>query len=107
MAHHSGHRKTSRYNHAGGGQTESTGRFLDFYERQTIDEAPDDELFIIPPNLENRIDLIANVKLGNPRYSWVILLRNNDVIENPMVDLHAGKVIFIPSRTRLQSEILS
>ena len=104
---HSGHQKASRYNHADGGRTASTGRFLDFYERKSIDPSDDDILFVIPPNLANRPDLIANKFYGNTRYMWVILMRNLDVIENPLTDMYSGKTIFIPSETRLQSEILN
>ena len=103
---HSGHNKNSRYAHATNGQTPSNGRFLGFYERQVINPASDDILWVVTGPFENRPDLIANKYYGNPRLMWVILLRNSD-IENPLTDLYTGRTIFIPSKTRLQSEILS
>ena len=102
---HSGHNKKSRYNHSEGGQTESHGRFLGFYEKQTIEEAADDTLFVISHSMENRPDLIANKFYGEPRYMWIILMRNN--INNPLTDLLAGNTIYIPSITRVRSNILS
>jgi len=99
------HNKNSRYAHAAGGATESNGRFLQFYERQVIEEADDDEPFAISPEFENRPDLIANKFYGQSNLKWVIMLRNN--ILNPLTDLTVGKVLMIPSKVRLNSEILS
>ncbi len=96
--------RKSRYNHSGTGPTSSTGRFLDFYERIFIDPADDDSIFIIPLAMEGRADKISNLFYSSPRYMWVILMRNQ--IDDPFSELLAGNRLFIPSITRLYSEIL-
>jgi len=97
--------KNSRFAHAANGATQVTGRFLDFYEKVDILPATDDEPYVIPTEFANNISLLANLFYGNPRLGWVILNRNN--IENPLVDLYAGRTIYKVSVTRLRSEILS
>jgi hypothetical protein len=96
--------KKSRYSNALGEPTTSTGRFLDFYERAPIKKAEDDIIYTIPLTMEGRPDLISNLFYSTPRYMWVILIRNN--IDDPFTELLAGGRIFIPSITRLFSEIL-
>lgn len=94
----------SRYSHSKTGAVTSTGRFLDFYERINIDPAEDDIIYTIPLTMEGRVDKISNLFYSTPRYMWVILMRNN--IDDPFSELLAGNRLFIPSLTRLFSEIL-
>jgi len=94
----------SRYANAKDGATTSTGRFLDFYERKLIKKAEDDVIYTIPLTMEGRADKISNLFYSTPRYMWVILMRNS--IDDPFSELLAGNRIFIPSVTRLFSEIL-
>jgi len=96
--------RKGRYNHSEAGPTSSTGRFLDFYERIIIEEADDDTVFTIPLSMEGRPDKISYLFYGDPRYMWVILMRNN--IDDPFSELLAGNRILIPSLTRLFGEIL-
>jgi hypothetical protein len=96
---------TTRYTHAAGGPTEIEGRFLGFYEKNPILPAEDDILYVVPLEFEGRIDRIAQNFYSDVRYSWVILMRNN--IDDPFTELLAGNRIFVPSVTRLFSEILS
>lgn len=95
---------SSRYSHSGEGKTEFDGRFLKFYKKNPILPADDDMLFVVTPEYENLPDLISFKFYGTERYMWVILLRNN--IANPLLDITTGKRLFIPSQTRLNSEIL-
>ena len=104
MATNSGDNAKSRYANSETGKVESVGRFLDFYEKRTVTGAEDDVIYTIPLEYENRPDRIANHFYNTPRYMWVILMRNN--IENPLVELKAGRRLYIPSVTRLYSEIL-
>jgi len=97
--------RKSRYNHARDGPVTSMGRFLDFYEKVPILEAEDDITFVIPHVFDGRADKISNHFYNSPRYMWVILMRNN--IDDPFSELLPGNKIFIPSVTRLFSEILN
>ena len=97
--------RKSRYSHARDNPTTSTGRFLDFYEKDPILPAEDDVIYTIPIAFEGRADRISNLFYSSPRYMWVILMRNN--IDDPFSELLAGNRIFIPSTTRLFSEILN
>lgn len=94
----------SRYRHSEEGQVKLDGRSLGFYERRNIPAAQDDIVFTIPINMENRPDLISQQFYSSPKYMWVILIRNK--IDNPLIDLPAGKRLSIPSVNRLYSEIL-
>lgn len=95
----------SRYRNSKEGPVELKGRSLGFYERKNIEAANDDTVFTIPIAMENRPDMISQHFYSTPKYMWVILIRNN--IENPLVDLPAGKRISVPSVNRLYGEILN
>jgi hypothetical protein len=102
--HSSAENRKSRYARGKTGPTESTGRFLGFYEKVKIEAADDDILFTVPLELQGRPDRISYQFYGSTRYMWVILMRNQ--IDNPFVELLAGTRIRIPSVNRLFSEIL-
>lgn len=62
-----------------------------------------DEIFIIPPQLEYRPDLISVAKYGRPDWDFAIYLLNN--LDN-MIDLYSGRRIRLASRDRVRSELL-
>lgn len=65
----------------------------------TIAARDDDEAYTVT-NFD-RIDLLANAKLGDPQLWWVILARNE--LRLPPNDLVPGEKIFIPTRESLRS----
>jgi hypothetical protein len=73
------------------------GVFLDTNRLPRIPESINDELYIIEPMFENRLDLLAYNVYGNSRLWWIIALRNIDVIKDPNRDAITGTAIQLPN----------
>lgn len=60
-----------------------------------------DEIYVVPPAAENRLDLISDHFYDTPELWWVIAMVNNfaDVLTSPT----AGQRIAVPTRERLTS----
>lgn len=56
----------------------------------------------VPPECENRPDLLSYQQYGTSRLWWVIMLANPDVIKDPVWDLKSGMYIFVPNKMSLQ-----
>ena len=56
----------------------------------------------VPPECENRPDLLSYQQYGTSRLWWVIALANADVIRDPIWDLKSGMKLYIPNKTLLQ-----
>ena len=89
--------KLSRYVH--GGSTEVGEIGLEWWERRVIPTNSTDILFTVDKFHENRLDLIANVFYGQPKYWWIIAQVNN--ILDPNVEVIEGRQLAIPSKDRL------
>lgn len=74
------------------------GLFLDYNSLPSIPVYAADEEYIIDQAFAERPDLLAHVLYGNSRLWWVLVLRNADVIEDPIRDFKAGTKIYLPSR---------
>jgi len=55
----------------------------------------------VPPECENRPDLLSYQQYGTSRLWWVIALANADLIKDPLWDLKSGMRLFIPSKSIL------
>ena len=73
------------------------GVFLDVNQLPAIPQRLDDEEYVIEPMYENRLDLLAYNVYGNSRLWWVIVLRNIDIIKDPLRDAKAGITIQLPN----------
>jgi hypothetical protein len=71
--------------------------FLDVNRLPAVPSRIDDEEYIIEPMFENRPDLLAYEVYGNARAWWVIVLRNTDVIRDPLRDFRTGVTIQLPN----------
>ena len=70
----------------------SSRPYLNFLE--TLNNATDSRVAIIPPHLEGRPDLIAYAAYGNQMLWWLIVEANS--VYDFEVDLKAGTSIVIP-----------
>lgn len=70
--------------------------YLDLWVPRTIPKSDFDEIFIIPPEFNQRPDLLSQARYGTPRLWWVFCVRNPDLIIDPIEDFVAGLEIFVP-----------
>lgn len=70
--------------------------YLDQWVPVTIEPTYTDKKVILEAKYHERPDLLSNDEYGTPKYWWVFMERNKDVIFDPIFDFKAGIVIFIP-----------
>lgn len=95
--------KTSRYVH--GGNTEARDDSIEWWERRIIGLSPSDMQYTVENKYEGRLDLIAYAFYGEPKLWWVIGQYNN--ILDPISEIIAGRVLLIPTKDRVMTEILN
>mgnify|MGYP001601326517 CR=1 FL=1 len=71
--------------------------FLDVNRLPRVPASVDDEEYIIELIFENRPDLLAYEVYGNSRLWWIIVMRNLNVIKDPLRDFRAGTTIQLPN----------
>jgi hypothetical protein len=89
--------KYSRY--VGGGETETANGFIEWWERSLFEQDPSDIVYTVENFYEGRLDLISSVFYNEPRWWWVLAQYNN--ILNPFSEVVAGRILLIPSKSRL------
>ena len=52
----------------------------------------------VPPECENRPDLLSYQQYGSSRLWWIIALANPDVLRDPVWDLKSGMTLFVPNK---------
>ena len=92
-------RRKSRY--ASGGETEVNQNALEWWERTILTSAADDKEYTVEKKFEGRLDLIAALFLGEPRYWWVIAQYNT--ILDPYTEVREGAKVYIPSIERTEA----
>lgn len=90
---------SSRY--VNGGVTEVSPGFYEWWERVIVDKTSDDIVYTMEEKYVNRPDLLAYAFYQDSTLWWFIC-QYNDII-NPMDELIAGKILYIPSITKLPS----
>lgn len=71
--------------------------YLDILKKPDVPKNPDDEYYVIEKQYEFRPDKLAHKLYGDERYWYVLMLRNIDVIEDPIFDFKEGLEIRLPS----------
>jgi hypothetical protein len=89
--------KYSRY--VGGGTTETANGYIEWWERFNFPRDTSDHVYVVENFYENRLDLISAVFYSEPRYWWFLAQYNN--ILDPSSEVTAGRVLLIPTATRL------
>lgn len=94
------HKQTSQYLN-----TPIRDFYLDVLTLRRIPPSANDRIVTIESKYENRPDLFANDFYGSPRLWWIIVVRNPDVLIDPLADFTAGTQIFVPSQESVQEII--
>lgn len=71
--------------------------YLDLWVPRNIPKNDYDKIFIIPPEFNQRPDLLSQQEYGTPNLWWVFCLRNPDLMADPINDFVAGLEIYIPN----------
>jgi hypothetical protein len=71
--------------------------YLDIARFRTVEPSSNDVLVTIAPKYENRPDLFSHAVYGTPSLWWVLVLRNMDVLIDPIEDFKAGTEIWVPT----------
>jgi hypothetical protein len=92
-------RRDSRY--VSGGTTEFKNNKIEWWERNVIASSKDDIVYYVEKKFNGRLDLIATLFLGEPKYAWVIAQYNN------ILDMHdevkEGAIIYIPTLEKVNA----
>lgn len=71
--------------------------YLDLWVPRNVPNSDFDKILIIPPEFNQRPDLLSQQEYGTPRLWWVFCVRNPDLIIDPINDFVAGLEIYIPT----------
>jgi hypothetical protein len=77
-------------------QTPVKNWYLDLWVPRKVSTSDYDNLFVIPPEFDQRPDLLSQQEYGTPALWWVFAVRNPDLIIDPINDFVSGLEIFIP-----------
>jgi len=91
------HKETSPYYN-----TSIKDFYLDVLTYRIVPASSNDKIVAIEAKYENRPDLFANDYYGSPRLWWVLVVRNPDVLIDPLEDFKTGVEIFVPSVETVQ-----
>lgn len=80
--------------------------YLDLYVNRPVVTDDSDEFIVIGPKFHQRPDLLSTELYGTPELWWIFVVRNPNVMIDPIFDLKSGLEIFVPTRKRMLSSIL-
>jgi hypothetical protein len=75
--------------------------YLDFWNEITILPSSSDTLISLDPKYQYRADLLSNALYGTPQLWWVFMIRNPDIIKDPIWDFVTGINIYVPAKNNL------
>lgn len=75
--------------------------YLDFWKAPNIVASTEDQLLILPSKYHLRPDLLSYDSYTTSGYWWVFMMRNPDVIKDPIWDFVTGIQIYIPAKNNL------
>lgn len=79
--------------------------YRDFLSFRKLENSEDDDLIVIEDRYTERPDMLSFDLYGTTRYWWVFMIRNMDIIKDPIFDLQPGIEIYVPKRERLEREL--
>ena len=83
--------------------TKQASWFLSNLEFRDIPPHLSDREITIDSKYHERPDLLASDLYGDVGYWWIFMIRNPNVIKDPIFDQTTGKRIFVPTQDRLLS----
>ena len=75
--------------------------YLDFWVPPTILSSINDTLLLLPPKYHLKPDLLSFDTYGTTGYWWVFMMRNPDIIQDPIWDFVNGIQIYLPIKGNL------
>jgi len=60
-----------------------------------------DTLITLSSKYHNRPDLLSYDLYNTPSYWWIFMVRNMDLIRDPLWDFNSGMSVWVPSASRL------
>ena len=75
--------------------------YLDFWSQITILSSTSDTLMTLDSKYQYRADTLSYDLYGTPQLWWVFMIRNPDVIKDPIWDFVTGINIYTPAKTNL------
>jgi hypothetical protein len=70
--------------------------YLNLWVPRKVPKSDFDKIIIIPPEFDQRPDLLSQQEYGTPRLWWVFCMRNPNLMADPINDFLAGLEIYIP-----------
>lgn len=94
-----------RYSQGGKVSVLGGGTRLGWWERKVLPKDSSDVPFTITPKYKYRPDRLAYDIYGDSELQWFVMQYNN--VTDLFVDFNVGKVVSLPTKTRLYTELLS
>jgi len=82
-------------------KTPQTSWYLKSFVPTPIEVSDADEFYTLTAEHHNRPDRLSYELYGTTDYWWVFMVRNMDLIKDPVFDFRAGLIIRIPPRDSL------
>jgi len=76
-------------------------QYLDVWKPPVVPVNSNDQLLILESKYSNRPDLLSYDLYKTTAYWWVFMMRNPDVIKDPIWDFNSGITIYAPMLTNL------
>lgn len=83
-------------------KTEVVNGYLDVLEFRDLPNEKDDVLFEVTSTYEHRPDLLAYDLYKDSGLWWVFSIRNKKILKDPVYDLKAGTIIYLPKLSTLK-----
>lgn len=81
------------------------GKFLDLLNYRTLPAESDDIYTAISSTYHHRPDLMSYDLYGTSDYWWVFIVRNRDVLIDPIWDFTESTYIYIPKLTTIRQSL--
>lgn len=82
--------------------TDVSKGYLDVMSWRTVPAESDDVTFTVTRGYEHRPDLLAFDIYGDVKLWWVFAARNPAILKDPVFDLVAGTMIYLPKMSSMK-----
>ena len=72
--------------------------YLDIWNPVAVEKNDFDQIVVIPPEYDQRPDLMSQAQYGTPNLWWMFAVRNPNTLIDPINDFVAGLEIYIPRK---------
>ena len=86
-------------------ETSTFGNFLDVLSYRAIPAKSTDTFYEIDSVYNRRPDLLASDLYGDSNLWWVFIVRNPNVLKDPIFDFTAGTRIYIPQKETISAAL--